>query len=119
LSAHNTEPSASRPAPSRPYLIAFIAAIVYLALLIGSDGFISLLLNRDVITEQDAGVLIGPSMALAAGAVVFIAVSRGPARREHPVRLPFGRALTTALSSYAAGPAVGGAVYAMGNTEPY
>ena len=105
-------PEARRP---RSALIAIVAAVVYVALLVGSLGFLRLVTDRDAI-EPDAGVLVGPSMVVAAAAVVFLLVLRGTRFPAWP--LPVGRSVLAAFAVWVAGPAMGGILYAAGRTEP-
>jgi len=56
-------------------LPAFMA-VVYGALLIASWGFTSLITDTDVITEVDAGPLLGPAMGLAAVLVTWAGLWR-------------------------------------------
>ena len=98
-------------------LIALVAAIVYVSLVIASYGFLSLILHRDIITEADASVLVGPIMVLAASVGVFWIVLRGSRRRMPGLR--WGRSVVAALVVWVIGPAVGGMVYAIGRSEPF
>ncbi len=59
-----------------PAVVPVFATAAFLAGLIGLWGFTSLLLNRDVIDYPDAGLLLGPSMAVAACVVTFLATMR-------------------------------------------
>jgi multisubunit Na+/H+ antiporter MnhG subunit len=114
VSDRNTAPSPEARRPRSP-LIAIVAAVVYIALMVGSLGFLRLVTDRDAI-EPDASVLVGPGMVVAAAAVVFLFVLRGtryPARR-----LPVGRSVLAAFAVWAAGPAMGAILYAAGRTEP-
>jgi hypothetical protein len=61
-------------------MLPVLATATYLASLIALWGFTSLALDEDVITEVDAGVLLGPSMAAAATLVVLAALWRLRAR---------------------------------------
>jgi multisubunit Na+/H+ antiporter MnhG subunit len=114
LSDRNTARSPDSGRPRSP-LIALVAAVVYIALMVGSLGFLRLVTDRDAI-EPDASVLVGPGMVVAAAAVVFFLVLRGtryPARR-----LPVARSVLAALAVWLAGPALGGILYAAGRIEP-
>lgn len=81
------------PPPANPALLPVLATATYLAALIALWGFTSLILDRDVIVEPDAGPLLGPAMAVAACAVTWVAIvrQRGAA---------LGRALAAAASVY-------------------
>ena len=52
-------------------LPSVLVAVTYGALIIGSWGVASLVLDQDVIHYSDAGPLLGPAMALCAMAVTF------------------------------------------------
>ncbi|WP_156370124.1 DUF6121 family protein [Frigoribacterium sp. Leaf164] len=58
---------------------ALMGTVLFAALLIATAGFESLLLDRDVISEPDAGTLLGPAMAAAALLVVLLALMRSAA----------------------------------------
>lgn len=87
------------PAPSRSMLIPLVAAGVHVALVIATWGFISLLVDRDVIDDPAMGPLIGP-LAVAASAVVVVLALR--------------RALATGRPGLAALAAAAVALLAMG-----
>lgn len=99
----------------RSPLIAVVAAVVYVSFLVGSLGFLRLVTDRDAI-EPDASVLVGPSMVVAAAAVVFLLVLRGTRFPARP--LPWGRSVLAALAVWVVGPAMGAILYAAGRTEP-
>jgi len=63
-------------APNDPRLLPVLVAVGYIATLIAVWGFTSLLLDADVITETDAGPLLGPAMAVTAGVVVSLSLWR-------------------------------------------
>ena len=63
-------------APNDPRLLPVLVAVGYVAALIAVWGFTSLLLDADVITETDAGPLLGPAMAVTAGVVVSLSLWR-------------------------------------------
>lgn len=52
-------------------VVAAFAGALYLALLVAGFGMLSLLLNRDVIDDPDAGPIAGPVMAGVSVAIVF------------------------------------------------
>ena len=114
MSDRNTarSPEALRP---RSPLIALVAAVVYVALMVASLGFLRLVTDRDAI-EPDASVLVGPSMVAAAAAVVFFLVLRGT--RFSPRPLPVGRSVLAAFAVWLAGPGMGGVLYAADRIEP-
>lgn len=96
-----------------------MVVVLYGALLLAVDGVISLLADRDVIVEADAGPLVGPIMAFAALCVVFVSVLTGlrPAPGGAGAPLPLGRALVTGVVVYLLSPAVGGIVYVFGQEQ--
>ena len=51
---------------------ALMASVLFGALLVATAGFESLLLDRDVIGEPDAGPFLGPAMGGAALLVVLL-----------------------------------------------
>ena len=53
-------------------IMAFFAMMLYLALVVATFGMISLFTNSDVITEADAGPLVGPVMVTASALVVLL-----------------------------------------------
>lgn len=105
---------ASHGSFSRALLVAVMVAVLYGAILLAVDGFVSLLANRDVISDSDAGPLVGPVMAIAALAIVFVAVLGGLRPTSGAPRVPVGRAITTALLVYLLGPLAGAIVYVLG-----
>jgi hypothetical protein len=109
-----------RPAPfSRALLIAVMVTVLYGAILVAVYGFISLLADQDVITEPDAGPLIGPIMAVVVLTIMFFSVLGGlrPTPGRPRLRVPVGRAVGTATSAYLLGPMIGSIVYAFGHNQ--
>lgn len=102
---------------SRALLVAAMVAVLYGALLVAIDGFMSLIFDRDVIVEEDAGPLVGPIMAMVAVAVVFVSVLGGlrPTVGRRPV--PVVRAVGTFVLVYVLGPLVGSVAYALGQDQ--
>ncbi|MHA7985444.1 DUF6121 family protein [Rathayibacter sp. CAU 1779] len=98
--------------------LAAFATILYVALLIGALGVLSLVLERDVIADPDAGILAGPIACAVAAAVVLtgllVRALRVP-QHEHDIAL--GVALLLGAGSYV-GYGLGGAVV-VGLTDPY
>lgn len=82
--------------PNRGVVPAFATA-AYLAGLIGLWGFTSLIIDRDVIDYPDAGLLLGPSMAVVGCVVTFIGAWRV---RQSPTPLLY--AALIALVAYLA-----------------
>ncbi|MGA0567176.1 DUF6121 family protein [Rathayibacter sp. KR2-224] len=98
--------------------LAVFATALYAALLIAALGVLSVLLNRDVIDEPDAGPLAGPIAAGAAAAVVFVVLlvrARRSERRAHDIAI--GPALLAGIGSYVAYTVAGGVVVAV--ADPY
>lgn len=83
----------SRPNPA---VVPVFATAAFFAGLVGVWGFTSLILDRDVIDYPDAGLLLGPAMAVTACAVVFV---RSWRVRRSPTPLLYGA--LTALLTYA------------------
>lgn len=111
----------SDPAPhgsfSRALLIAVMVAVLYGAILLALDGFVSLVADRDVISEPDAGPLVGPIMAVVALAIVFVSVLGGLRPTSERPALPLARAAATAVLVYLLGPLAGAIVYTAGQEQ--
>ncbi|MHB1171404.1 MAG: DUF6121 family protein [Lacisediminihabitans sp.] len=103
----------------RALLAAVMATVLYGAILGFAYGVISLLTGRDVISEPDVGPLIGPVMAAVACVLVFGSVLMSLRPRRGPLRLPWGRAVTTAIAVYLLGPAVGALLVAVGRANAF
>ena len=71
-----SEPQPHLPPPPNPALLPLLATVVYLAAVVALWGVVSLLLDRDVVDYPDAGPLLGPAMAAAAGLVTWAALWR-------------------------------------------
>ncbi|MBX3077626.1 MAG: hypothetical protein KF692_00115 [Cryobacterium sp.] len=99
---------------SRALLIAVMVAVLYGAILMAVDGFVSLLIDRDVISEPDAGPLVGPVMAVTALSIVFVSVLGGLRPAPGPRRVPVGRAISTLAIVYVLSPLAGAIVYVFG-----
>lgn len=97
--------------------LAVFATVLYVALLIAALGVLSVLLNRDVIDDADAGPLAGPIACAFAAAVVFVALLVRALRREHEHDLALGTALLLGIGSYLAYAVGGGFVVAI--ADPY
>lgn len=96
-----------------------MAAVLFGALLGAVYGFISLLTGRDVISEPDVGPLIGPIMAAAACAVVFLSVLFSLRPRGGPLRLPWARSIITAAIVYLLGPFIGAVLVAIDRADAF
>lgn len=94
-----------------------MVAVLYGALLVAIDGFVSLLADRDVITEPDAGPLVGPIMAVVALAIVFLSVLGGLRPTPGRPKLPLARAVITALAVYFLSTLAGAIVYVSGQDQ--
>ena len=94
-----------------------MVTVLYGAILVAADGILSLMLDRDVIAEPDAGPLVGPVMAAVALIVVFFSLLGGLKPANKTRRLPVGRAATAALLCFVAAPAIGAIVYAFGQPQ--
>ena len=103
----------------RSPLIALIAAVIFVALVVACDGVISLIANRDVIPQTDASPLLGPAMAAAGAAVVFIAVLPTRPWIEGRPNFSLSRSFVAAVAIYLAGPIVGAILYSIGRDEPF
>jgi hypothetical protein len=99
---------------SRALLVAALVAVLYGAILLAIDGFVSLIADRSVIVERDAGPLVGPIMAVVALAVVFVSVLGGLRPSAGRTSVPVGRAIVTAALVYLLGPLAGALVYMLG-----
>ncbi|GAB2979841.1 DUF6121 family protein [Frigoribacterium salinisoli] len=60
-------------------VLALFGTVLYVATVITASAFESLLLDRDVVAERDAGTLLGPGMVVAAGLVVLLTLFRAAA----------------------------------------
>ncbi|GAB3392938.1 hypothetical protein GCM10027568_21110 [Humibacter soli] len=98
--------------------LAAFATVLYGALLIAALGVLSVLLERDVIDDPNAGILAGPIAVAVAVAVVFagllVRALRVPPHRHD---IAIGVALLLGVGSYL-GYAVGGGVV-VGIADPY
>lgn len=88
-----------------------MATVLAFALIVGVDGVLSLLTDRDVIVEPDAGPLVPVAMTGMCCALVFALAYR---RRPRP---PAGRALAAALGSLVLAPLAGGLAFALARGE--
>ncbi|MFP7762200.1 DUF6121 family protein [Marisediminicola sp. LYQ134] len=98
------------PIPARP-ILTVMAVVLTAALLVFVYGFESLIFDRDVITQADAGTLTGPLMFVAVLAVVARAVG---APRAQSIRT---RAIGAGVAAVLIGPAVGAIVYSLVRTQ--
>ncbi len=101
-------------------IVAVFAMVLYLALIVAAFGVISLATNIDVITERNAGPLIGPSMAGASVLLVFImmlilGVNTPPERQ----RVAVGYAMATGIAAFGIFVVVGALLFAAGEGQPF
>jgi hypothetical protein len=89
-------------------LIAVLISGGYVAALIATWAFASLLLDRDAILEPDAGYLLGPAMVAASGIVVAVVLWRAVRRRALG-----GPVVAAAASAYLVLLVTGGIGYAL------
>lgn len=94
-----------------------MVTVLYGAILLALDGFVSLLVDRDVVSEPDAGPLVGPIMAVVALAVVFVSVLGGLRPTSGRPAIPVARAITTTALVYLLGPLAGAIVYTAGQDQ--
>lgn len=108
------------------YAITFaaFAVVLFLVLAIAVSGFISLLADREVLTEKDAGPLIGPVMFAVATAALFLqlvtlAGARGtkPGRRTAKISPVLG-AFVAAAVTYLLFLLSGATLYTLGKGQP-
>ncbi|GAB3799978.1 hypothetical protein GCM10028798_13810 [Humibacter antri] len=98
--------------------LAVFATVLYIALLIAALGVLSVMLNRDVIDNADAGLYAGPIASGVASAVVFtVLLVRALRVPRHAHDIAVGVAVLSGVCSYA-GYAVGGALV-VGVTDPF
>nr|WP_276512164.1 DUF6121 family protein [Cryobacterium roopkundense] len=98
--------------------MAIFAAVLYLALVVAGLGVVSLVTNRDVIVDPDAGPLLGPTMV--AVSVVFVTgrmVWVGIRTRPEHQRVMLGYSLVTGVVAAAVFVAAGALVYLFGNGD--
>jgi hypothetical protein len=65
-----------RPTPLSAAVLAALGIVTWFALLIAGFGFLSLLLDADVVPEADAGPVFGTIIVLVAGAVLYLLLRR-------------------------------------------
>lgn len=112
-----SDPATTSGSFSRALLVAVMVTVLYGAILLAIDGFVSLLADRDVIQEPDAGPLVGPIMALVVLAAVFVSVLGGLRPTLARPAIPVARAVVTALLVYLLGPLAGAIVYVAGQEQ--
>jgi hypothetical protein len=88
-----------------------MAVVLTASLIVFADGILSLLLDREIIGEPDAGPLVGPLMAAAVCLIVLWFVLRS-LPRPVPARM-----LAAGLSAVIGGPLVGATLYTVGRGQ--
>lgn len=88
------------------------------AVLMATDGVMSLVADRDVVAEPDAGPLVGPAMAIAALAVLFLSLLGGLRPSPRAPSVPVARAIVASGLVWVLGPAVGAIAYSLGQEQP-
>lgn len=125
-------PDGEQPRPaSYPYVLVIFATVAYFAVVVCAFGFVSLLTDTDVVSQADAGPLVGPIATGSAVLTVLLSLL-GIARRyerdlsaavasasAYPVRLPLGKAGSIGLVAYLLYVVVGAAGYAIHTGEPF
>lgn len=109
-------------------VLALFACGLYAALIVASFGMLSLFLDRDVITDPQAGPLVGPIMVAAAVAAVLLVMlqtalgtgSTGKSRRtlEPMQTVPLLSVLLAAASAYLVYGVSGGIIVSIGSGDP-
>jgi hypothetical protein len=122
--------SLPRPA-SFPYTLAIFATVLYFALVVCAFGFVSLLTDTDVVTQADAGPLVGPTATGSAVLTVLLyllGLGRRYERNVHeavaasvgdPVRLPLGRSVLIGIVSYVVYVLIGAIAYSIVTAEVF
>ena len=108
------------PPPDR-YFLPLLTTVAYLATVIAVFGFISLVIDRDVIDEPDAGPLLGPVIVAIASAITLRALVRlsgQPGPGAVGGRIPWSTAAGAAASVYVGMLLVGALIYAWARGEP-
>jgi hypothetical protein len=100
--------------------MATFAAVLYVALVVAVFGVISLLLDRDVITDHEAGPIVGPVMTGVAILVVYFGMLaiglRVPPAKQ---RVSIGAALLLGFGAYFFFAVAGGVLLGAGRGDPF
>lgn len=102
---------------SRALIVALMVAVLYGAILLAIDAIVTVLTDRDIISEPDAGPLVGPIMSFAAVCIVFVSVLFGLRPEPGKRRVPIVRAIVTGLAVLVVGPLVGAIVFVLGQVQ--
>ncbi|MBG6056981.1 fatty acid desaturase [Cryobacterium sp. MP_M5] len=101
-------------------VVAVFAAVLYAALIVAAFGMISLATNLDVISEPDAGPLVGPSMAAVAVLLVFVLMlTLGVATRPDRQRVAVGYSFAAGIAAFGIFIVTGAILYAAGDGQPF
>ena len=99
-------------------ILAVFTTVLYLALVVAAFGLISLATNTDVVSQPDAGPLVGPVATGAAVLVVFILLLvLGVNTPPDSQRVRVGFAVAGGLAAVAALVVTGGLLYGVGVGE--
>ncbi|MCY7287785.1 MAG: DUF6121 family protein [Cryobacterium sp.] len=100
-------------------VVAIFAAVLYAALLVAAFGLISLLADTDVISDPNAGPLVGLVMTAAAVVLVFtLMLLLGLRTRPENQRVAVGYALATGFAALGVYVVVGAVLYTLGAGLP-
>ena len=100
-------------------VVAVFAAVLLAALLVAAFGMISLLADTDVISDPNAGPLVGPGMTAAAVVLVFtLMLLLGLRTKPENQRVAVGYCLATGFAALGAFVLVGAVLYALGAGVP-
>ena len=100
-------------------VVAVFAAVLLAALLVAAFGMISLLADTDVISDPNAGPLVGPGMTIAAAVLVFVLMLLlGLRTRPENQRVAVVYSLATGFGALAAFVLTGAVLYALGAGLP-
>ena len=100
-------------------VVAVFAAVLLAALLVAAFGMISLLANTDVISDPNAGPLVGPGMTAVAVVLVFtLMLLLGLRTKPENQSVAVGYSLATGFAALGAFVLVGVVLYALGAGLP-
>ncbi|MGO4691328.1 DUF6121 family protein [Glaciibacter sp. 2TAF33] len=101
-------------------IVAIFATVLYLAAIVAAFGLISLATDQEVISEPNAGPLVGPTMTGASVAItcllMLIVGLRTPPERQ---RIAPGYALATGIAALGVFIVVGGLLAVVGDGQPF
>ena len=96
-------------------VIAIFATALFLALVVCASGLISLIANREVLVEKDAGPLIAPVMFAVATAALYVQLVSARARRGGSIILSAALIGVIVFVFYNI---AGATLYSLGSGEP-